>query len=71
MSEKQGVQTSGNEEKLSSLHAQLEETMGKREEVTVELNRLSTIALKLQGAIEVFEGMKEEESEQKEEEKSD
>ena len=70
MSGKKGVQTSGNEEKLSSLHAQLEEIMGKREEVTVELNRLSTIALKLQGAIEVFEGMKEE-SEQKEEKKSD
>ena len=70
MSEKQGVQISDNEEKLSSLHAQLEEVMGKREEVTMEVNKLTTIALKLQGAIEVFEGMKEE-SKQKEEKKSD
>jgi len=71
MSKKAGVQVSDNEEKLSSLHTQLEEVMSKREEVTIELNRLSTIGLKLQGAIEVFEGMKEEESEQKEEKKSD
>ena len=70
MSEKKGVQISDNEEKLSSLHAQLEEVMGKREEVTMEVNKLTTIALKLQGAIEVFEGMKEE-SKQKEEKKSD
>jgi len=70
MSKKAGVQVSDNEEKLSSLHTQLEEVMSKREEVTIELNRLSTIGLKLQGAIEVFEGMKEE-SEQKEEKKSD
>jgi hypothetical protein len=70
MSKKAGVQASDNEEKLSSLRSQLEEVMSKREEVSVELNRLSTIGLKLQGAIEVFEGMKEE-SEQKEEKKSD
>ena len=70
MSKKAGVQVSDNEEKLSSLHTQLEEVMSKREEVTIELNRLSTIGLKLQGAIEVLEGMKEE-SEQKEEKKSD
>ena len=70
MSDKAGVQASGNEEKLNSLRSQLEEVMSKREEVSVELNRLSTIGLKLQGAIEVFEGMKEE-SEQKEEKKSD
>ena len=70
MSEKKGVQISDNEEKLSSLHAQLEEVMEKREEVTMEVNKLTTIALKLQGAIEVFEGMKEE-SKQKEEKKSD
>ena len=70
MSEKKGVQISGNEEKLSSLRAQLEEVMEKREEVTMEVNKLTTIALKLQGAIEVFEGMKEE-SKQKEEKKSD
>ena len=71
MSDKAGVQASGNEEKLNSLRSQLEEVMSKREEISIELNRLSTIGLKLQGAIEVFEGMKEEESEQKEEKKSD
>jgi len=40
--------------------------MGKREELTVEMNRITTIAVKLQGAIEVLEGM-EEESDKKEE----
>ena len=44
--------------------------MSKREEISIELNRLSTIGLKLQGAIEVLEAM-EEESKPKEEKKSD
>ena len=70
MSDKAGVQASGNEEKLNSLRAQLEEVMSKREEISIELNRLSTIGLKLQGAIEVLEAM-EEESKPKEEKKSD
>ena len=70
MSDKKGVQSSGNGEKLSSLRSQFEEVMSKREELTAEVNKLTTIALKLQGAIEVFEGM-ENESKQKEEEKSD
>ena len=39
----------------------------KREELSTELNRLTTIAVKLQGAIEVLEGMEEEESDKKEE----
>jgi prefoldin subunit 5 len=63
---KVGVQESVNKEKLETLHSQLEEVMGKREELTVELNRITTIAVKLQGAIEVLEGM-EEESDKKEE----
>ncbi len=70
MSDKAGVQASGNEEKLNSLRSQLEEVMSKREEISIELNRLSTIGLKLQGAIEVLEAM-EEESKPKEEKKSD
>ena len=70
MSDKAGVQASGNEEKLTSLRSQLEEVMSKREEISIELNRLSTIGLKLQGAIEVLEAM-EEESKPKEEKKSD
>ena len=71
MSDKAGVQASGNEEKLNNLRSQLEEVMSKREEISIELNRLSTIGLKLQGAIEVLEAMEEEESKQKEEKKSD
>tara|TARA_R110002020_G_scaffold138354_2_gene308291 strand:- start:19916 stop:20131 length:216 start_codon:yes stop_codon:yes gene_type:complete len=71
MSDKAGVQASGNEEKLNSLRSQLEEVMSKREEISIELNRLSTIGLKLQGAIEVLEAMEEEESKPKEEKKSD
>jgi hypothetical protein len=55
-----------NEEKLKSLEEQLTEVISKREELSVELNRLTTIALKLQGAIEVLQGMQEE-SETKEE----
>ena len=67
---KKGVQSFGNEEKLSSLRSQFEEVMSKREELTAEVNKLTTIALKLQGAVEVLEEMKNE-SKQKEEEKSD
>ena len=67
---KKGVQSSGNEEKLSNLRSQLEEVMSKREELTAEVSTLTTIALKLQGAIEVLSAM-EEESEQKKGEKSD
>jgi hypothetical protein len=49
-----------NEEKLESLQEQLTEVINKREELSVEVNRLTTIALKLQGAIEVLQGMQEE-----------
>ena len=51
---------------LKKVHSisQLEEVMSKREELTAEVNTLTTIALKLQGAIEVLNGM-EEESKQK------
>ena len=69
MSDKNGVQKSGNEEKLETLRSQFKEVIEKREEVSSELNNLTTIGLKLQGAIEVLEGMKEE-SKQKKEEKS-
>ena len=70
MSGKKGVQSSGNGDKLSSLRSQFEEVMSKREELSAEVNKLTTIALKLQGAVEVLEEM-ENESKQKEEEKSD
>ena len=71
MSDKAGVQASGNEEKLNNLRSQLEEVKSKREEISIELKRLSTIALKLQGAIEDLEAIEEEESKPKEEKKSD
>ena len=64
---KVGVQESVNKEKLETLRSQFEEVVEKREELSTELNRLTTIAVKLQGAIEVLEGMEEEESDKKEE----
>jgi prefoldin subunit 5 len=70
MSEKKGVQLSGNEEKLKSLRSQFEEVIRQRETLQSELNTITTLAIKLQGAIEVLEGMVEE-SKQKKEEKSD
>ena len=54
------------EEKIESLNSKLSEVMEKRKELTGEVDRLTTIALKLQGAIEVLESM-EEESDKKEE----
>tara|TARA_Y100001951_G_C11097179_1_gene159967 strand:+ start:211 stop:384 length:174 start_codon:yes stop_codon:yes gene_type:complete len=54
------------EEKIESLTSKLNEVMEKRKELSVEADRLTTIAVKLQGAIEVLEGMKEE-SDKKEE----
>ena len=60
MAGKNGVQKSANDEKLESLQEQFKEILDKREELSAEVNKLTTIALKLQGAIEVFEGMKEE-----------
>lgn len=44
--------------------------MSKREELQTELNAITTMAVKLQGAIEVLEEM-ENESKQKKEKKSD
>ena len=67
MAGKNGVNNPANEEKLESLQEQFKEVLEKREELSAEVNKLTTIALKLQGAIVVFEGMKEE-SETKEEE---
>ena len=70
MSEEQGVQVSDNSERISKLRSQLEEVMSKREELSAELNTMTQIALKLQGAVEVLEGI-DNESEQKKEEKGD
>ena len=67
MAEKKGVQNSANEDKLETLHTQFKEVLEKRDELSEEMNRVTTIAVKLQGAIEVLEGMKEEESDKKEE----
>ena len=64
---KVGVQKAVNKDKIVALHSQFEEVVEKREELSTELNRLTTIAVKLQGAIEVLEGMEEEESDKKEE----
>ena len=70
MSEEQGMQQSDNSERISKLRSQLEEVMSKREELSAELNTMTQLALKLQGAIEVLEGI-DNESEQKKEEKGD
>ena len=70
MSEEQEVQKSDNSERISNLRKQLEEVISKREELSAELNTMTQIALKLQGAIEVLEGI-DNESKQKKEEKSD
>ena len=70
MSEEQGMQKSDNSERISKLRSQLEEVMSKRDELSAELNTMTQLALKLQGAIEVLEGI-DNESEQKKEEKGD
>tara|TARA_R100001594_G_C4043583_1_gene263716 strand:- start:1496 stop:1708 length:213 start_codon:yes stop_codon:yes gene_type:complete len=70
MSEEQGMQQSDNSERISKLRSQLEEVMSKREELSAELNTMTQLALKLQGAVEVLEGI-DNESEQKKEEKGD
>ena len=70
MSEEQGMQQSDNSERISKLRSQLEEVMSKRDELSAELNTMTQLALKLQGAIEVLEGI-DNESEQKKEEKGD
>ena len=70
MSEEQEVQISDNSERISNLRKQLEEVISKREELSAELNTMTQLALKLQGAIEVLEGV-DNESKQKKEEKSD
>ena len=61
---------SDNKEKISSLHKDLDNVMSKREELQAELNTMTTIAVKLQGAIEVLEEMVDESNKNKEE-KSD
>ena len=60
MAGKKEVKKSSNDEKLESLHEQFKEVINKREKFSEEVNNLTTIALKLQGAIEVLEGMKKE-----------
>jgi len=60
MAGKKEVKKSANDEKLESLHEQFKEVINKREKFSEEVNNLTTIALKLQGAIEVLEGMKKE-----------
>tara|TARA_R100000808_G_C2105877_1_gene121492 strand:+ start:34 stop:240 length:207 start_codon:yes stop_codon:yes gene_type:complete len=59
-----------NEERLVQLREQYEEVIKKREELNAELNALTTLALKLQGAIEILDAI-EDKSEQKQEELSD
>tara|TARA_R100000687_G_scaffold61995_1_gene50051 strand:- start:465 stop:641 length:177 start_codon:yes stop_codon:yes gene_type:complete len=56
------------DKKIKELNEQLEDVLGTREKLSEELNKATTIAVKLQGALEVLEGMKKE-SEQKKEEK--
>tara|TARA_R100000329_G_scaffold104769_1_gene86012 strand:+ start:404 stop:580 length:177 start_codon:yes stop_codon:yes gene_type:complete len=56
-----------NKDKLASTHKQLEDVMSKRESLQSEINDMTVLALKLQGAIEVLEEL-EKESETKEEE---
>ncbi len=54
------------EERVVKLQEQLKDVMGKREELTSELNALTTVAVKLQGAIEVLESINDETKEEKE-----
>ena len=54
------------EERVVKLEEQLKDVMGKREELTSELNALTTVAVKLQGAIEVLESINDETKEEKE-----
>jgi prefoldin subunit 5 len=61
---------SDNKNRLSKLYKDLDSVMTKREELQAELNAMTTMAVKLQGAIEVLEDM-ENESKQKKEKKSD
>ena len=70
MSEEQGVELTDKEEKINRLRVQLEEVISKREELQAELSTMTTIAVKLQGAIEILEEMVDE-SNKKREEKSD
>jgi len=56
-------------DKLEELKEQLSNVIGKRKEVSNELDRLTTIGVKLEGAIEVLEQLVEE-SKQKKEKKS-
>jgi hypothetical protein len=58
------------EDKLIELKEQFENVISKRSEISKELDRLTTIGVKLQGAIEILEEMVEE-SKQKKGEKSD
>jgi chromosome segregation ATPase len=55
--------------KLEELKEQLTNVINKRKEVSNELDRLTTIGIKLEGAIEVLEQLVEE-SKQKKEKKS-
>jgi len=69
MSEKEGVQLTAKENKINKLRMQLEEVMSKREELQAELNTMTTIAVKLQGAIEILEEMVDESNKKKGEKK--
>ena len=65
MSEEQGVQVTDKEKKIDKLRIQLEEVMSKREELQAELSTMTTIAVKLQGAIEILEEMVDESNKKK------
>ena len=56
---------SDNKEKISSLYKDLDDVMSKREELQAELNAMTTMAVKLQGAIEVLEEMNNESKQKK------
>ena len=56
-----------NGDKLEELKKQFEDVMSKRSEFQSQLNDLTTIGLKLQGAIEVLTSMEEPEEEENEE----
>jgi prefoldin subunit 5 len=55
-----------NKDKLASLYKELEDVISKRESLQSDINDMTALALKLQGAIEVLEEL-EKESETKEE----
>ena len=57
------------QEKIDDIKFELKKILEKRDELSDELNKLTTIAVKLQGASEILESMVEESKQKKEKKK--